>query len=386
MKLYSFTTVKDEEDVIESFVRYNMNILDGMVISDNGSTDDTLDILYKLKKEGYNIDIIEDDQPFREQDTKNRLLKYTVNKYKPDIIFPLDADEFIATTKGCNPREIIEELQHDRIYLYNMEHYVLTSDDISDNQFIPDRITHIRKLSSNYNYYKKCFIPIEVFNKSEMILAMGGHDADYVNGEEIKKEKLNDLFLAHYPVRSVAQYTNKAINHGLNTLMIYDSKSGINYHLFYMFERLIELGYIPDNEIFEYSKYYDLLDKTNKYKSKKQYLLSLTDAKLNYDFCKKIEIKYTEQPSLENVLKKVLFLSKSIIDEMREKYEKLFNDTQIMDRYRNEIDSLKKENNSLRNELSIKQKEYLELSNKHNKVINSKWWRLRKYLLFWKKK
>lgn len=50
MKLYSFTTVKDEEDIIESFVRYNMNILDGMVISDNGSTDDTLNILYKLKK------------------------------------------------------------------------------------------------------------------------------------------------------------------------------------------------------------------------------------------------------------------------------------------------------------------------------------------------
>jgi hypothetical protein len=60
MRLYSFTTVKDEEDIIESFVRYNMNILDGMIISDNGSNDKTLEILYKLKDEGYNLDIIID--------------------------------------------------------------------------------------------------------------------------------------------------------------------------------------------------------------------------------------------------------------------------------------------------------------------------------------
>ena len=37
MKLYSCTSVKDEEDIIEAFVRYNMNILDGMVISDNNN-------------------------------------------------------------------------------------------------------------------------------------------------------------------------------------------------------------------------------------------------------------------------------------------------------------------------------------------------------------
>lgn len=60
LSLWSFTTVKDEEDIIESFVRYHMNFLDGMVISDNLSNDNTLSILKRLKKEGYNIDILED--------------------------------------------------------------------------------------------------------------------------------------------------------------------------------------------------------------------------------------------------------------------------------------------------------------------------------------
>lgn len=60
MKLWSYSTVKDEADIIEIFVRYNMNILDWMVILDNNSNDNTLSILKKLKNEGYNIDIIED--------------------------------------------------------------------------------------------------------------------------------------------------------------------------------------------------------------------------------------------------------------------------------------------------------------------------------------
>ena len=47
--------VKNEMDIIESFVRYNVNYLDGMIILDNGSTDNTLNILKSLKNEGLPI-------------------------------------------------------------------------------------------------------------------------------------------------------------------------------------------------------------------------------------------------------------------------------------------------------------------------------------------
>ena len=53
--------VKNESDVIESFVRYNLNILDGMIILDNQSSDNTLEILNLLKKEGLNLYIIKDE-------------------------------------------------------------------------------------------------------------------------------------------------------------------------------------------------------------------------------------------------------------------------------------------------------------------------------------
>ena len=49
IQIFSISMVKNEMDVIESFVRYNLNILDGMIILDNGSTDDTLKILKLLQ-------------------------------------------------------------------------------------------------------------------------------------------------------------------------------------------------------------------------------------------------------------------------------------------------------------------------------------------------
>ena len=67
--------VKNEADIIESFVRYNLNILDGMIILDNCSSDNTLEILNLLKKEGLNLYIIKDDDMDFDQTIKtNKLL------------------------------------------------------------------------------------------------------------------------------------------------------------------------------------------------------------------------------------------------------------------------------------------------------------------------
>jgi len=59
VKTISITLVKNEEDIIESFVRYHINFFDKLLIMDTGSTDATLDILKKLSAENLPIVIIE---------------------------------------------------------------------------------------------------------------------------------------------------------------------------------------------------------------------------------------------------------------------------------------------------------------------------------------
>ena len=107
MKIISITTIKNEADIIESFVRYHVNIMDLMIILDNGSTDDTLNIINNLKKENLPIVVLIDKDKYFEPFIKyNYLLDIALNEYSADIVCPLDCDEFIICQNG-NPRRII---------------------------------------------------------------------------------------------------------------------------------------------------------------------------------------------------------------------------------------------------------------------------------------
>ena len=111
-KIFSISMVRNEMDIIESFVRYNVNILDGMIILDNGSTDDTLRILKQLKKDKFPIFIFEDeDSEFEKVAKMTSLLKKAVEEFNADIIIPLDADEFIISTQNGNPRKFLEDME-----------------------------------------------------------------------------------------------------------------------------------------------------------------------------------------------------------------------------------------------------------------------------------
>ena len=56
-KIVSVSMVKNEADVIESFVRHACTFVDEMYICDHKSTDGTLEILKSLQSEGLPIKI-----------------------------------------------------------------------------------------------------------------------------------------------------------------------------------------------------------------------------------------------------------------------------------------------------------------------------------------
>lgn len=51
-KIISISMVKNEADVIESFVRHTMSFVDMMLVADHSSTDKTPEILRRLREEG----------------------------------------------------------------------------------------------------------------------------------------------------------------------------------------------------------------------------------------------------------------------------------------------------------------------------------------------
>ena len=60
MKLFGAAMLRNEADVVESFVRHNLSLLDGLLVVDHGSSDGTSEILDALVAEGLPLEVERD--------------------------------------------------------------------------------------------------------------------------------------------------------------------------------------------------------------------------------------------------------------------------------------------------------------------------------------
>ena len=150
MRIVSFTMVNNESEIIESFVRYNYNFIDEMVIIDNGCTDSTIKIINNMIHEGYKIKIYDESlEAYNQFRLDNKYLNKIINEMDADLILPLDADEFIIA--DGDPREELERLSLDKIYYVNWQWYVMTKEDDPNELFIPRRMKYCLKRPA-WNY------------------------------------------------------------------------------------------------------------------------------------------------------------------------------------------------------------------------------------------
>ena len=211
MKIVSFTMVNNESEIIESFIRYNYNFLDEMYIIDNGCTDNTIKILQNLISEGYKIVIYDESlEAYDQFKLDNKYLNKIIEESNPDIIIPLDADEFIISNQN-NPRRELEKLSLDRIYYINWQWYVMTEKDDTKETFIPLRLKYCLKRTV-WNYsdgtpVTKVILPARYFKEKKLTISMGHHTV-YGN-KNVAIEAVESLKFAHYRAISEAQLVYK---------------------------------------------------------------------------------------------------------------------------------------------------------------------------------
>jgi hypothetical protein len=95
MRLVGVAMVRNEADIIEAFVRHNLAIVDAIAVVDHGSVDGTFEILHALAAECVAL-TIESDATLeqRQPEVLTRLARAEFAR-GADIVFPLDADEFL---------------------------------------------------------------------------------------------------------------------------------------------------------------------------------------------------------------------------------------------------------------------------------------------------
>lgn len=210
MKIVSFTMVNNESEIIESFVRYNYNFVDEMVIIDNGCTDSTIKIIRNLIAEGFKITVYDESlEAYNQYRLDNKYLNKIINEIKPDWILPLDADEFL--TGENNPREVIEKLPMDNIYYVTWRWYVMTKNDNEKEAFIPKKMQYCL-IRPAWNYsdgtpVTKAIIPAAYYKKMGLTLSMGHHTV--FGNDKVKIMHLDNLQFAHYRAISEKQLIYK---------------------------------------------------------------------------------------------------------------------------------------------------------------------------------
>jgi hypothetical protein len=96
VRLVAISTVKNEQDIVEAFVRHTTTACDAHLILDHESTDDTRGILEALEREGLALRVVGDSDPTSGQSARlTRLMRLAVAEEGADWVIPLDADEFI---------------------------------------------------------------------------------------------------------------------------------------------------------------------------------------------------------------------------------------------------------------------------------------------------
>ena len=202
--------INNEARVLESFVRYNCNFLDKMVFIDNGCTDVSITLLTLLKDEGLPIEIYDESlQPLNLLYLENKYINLIIDEMKPDIVIPLDADEYIVSEN--NPRDDLERLDLDSIYYIHWKWYVMTEKDDLEDPFIPRRMKYrLRKTAWHYSDgtpVTKVIIPSNYFKRNKLKIAPGHHTV--IGEDKVNIKVLENIAQAHFRGVSEEQLLEK---------------------------------------------------------------------------------------------------------------------------------------------------------------------------------
>lgn len=210
MKIVSFTMVNNESEIIESFIRYNYNFVDEMVIIDNGCTDSTVEIINNLIGEGYRITVFDESlEAYNQFRLDNKYLNRILDNMNADLVLPLDADEFLIA--DGDPRGMLEKLDLNKIYYINWQWYVMTRNDDMNEHFIPKRMKYcLDKPAWNYSDgtpVTKVIVTAKYFRKMKLTMSMGHHTV--FGNDKADIVHLDNIRLAHYRAISEQQLVYK---------------------------------------------------------------------------------------------------------------------------------------------------------------------------------
>jgi hypothetical protein len=214
MNVVAIACVRDEVDIVEAFVRHTVAAASRLIVLDNGSTDGTREVLASLCAEGLPLDVVDDPSPGKYlAERLTRLMRdHAVARYDAQWILPLDADELVdwGTTTSL-------DASREAPLLVQWRSYVPHETDAAAERNPVVRMRH--RLAEEPDGLWKVIVPGQLARHPGAAIVQGSHAVE-IDGQRVPDVRRSDIRLAHFPVRSLAQFVGKTvIGHLQNEVM-----------------------------------------------------------------------------------------------------------------------------------------------------------------------
>lgn len=204
MTTVAVSMVKDEADIIGQTVAHMLGEVDAVIVSDNNSTDATMDILEELAldADGRLLLVPDPDPAYRQSEKMTALAELARLRLGAEWIVPFDADEvwyspfgrIAEVLAGVAPQWLIAPAP-----LY--DHVATGLDD-------PAETNPLRRLGHR-RVQRNPLPKVAARWRTDLVIAQGNHDAIY-EGRGTRFDEL--LVVRHFPYRSVEQLLRKIRN------------------------------------------------------------------------------------------------------------------------------------------------------------------------------
>jgi len=213
MNTLAIAMIKNEADIVEAFVRHNIELLDLMVVIDNGSTDGTREILTSLQREGLPL-VVFDDPIFGyyQSEKVTHVYRKVVPVFNPELVWFLDADEFIhAPSRAALDAAFAAVPAGNAVLLPWRTH--LPEAQVDPARVLADPLGAMpdRRRREEPTYFK-VVVRRDPRDDERLVIEQGNHNVRFIDGTRPPVRAMEGVAVVHLPVRSVEQLTAKVIN------------------------------------------------------------------------------------------------------------------------------------------------------------------------------
>ncbi len=233
-RIIGISCVRNEADIIEWMIRYNLKFIDELHVIDNLSTDATTEILQSLQKEGLPLHLhTSDDHTHPQERVMAKLAAQLASAGQVDFLIPLDADELIDI---ASKEALLQEL----VKIPPGNAGAVAWKTFQPNPSANPELAYFRQMtrfrSHEHAWQSKLILSAQACGVYDW--SAGCHNAFHqVTGGPILRFDLK-FNLAHYPVRSAEQLAKKVIV-GSQALELKSNKcQGEGAHWIAYYERL----------------------------------------------------------------------------------------------------------------------------------------------------